>query len=82
MEAEAIRDALLAASGRLDRTLYGMSIPAYREKEDAYRRLFQRPARRARPAQHLHQGDADGGPEIPGARSTSPAARSRRAAAT
>src|SRR5207247_1040412 len=30
MEAEAIRDAILTASGRLDRTLYGMSIPAYR----------------------------------------------------
>ena len=43
MEAEAIRDSLLAASGRLDRTLYGLSIPAYREKEYADRRLFKGP---------------------------------------
>ena len=43
MEAEAIRDALLATSGRLDRTLYGLSIPAYREKEYADRRLFKGP---------------------------------------
>ena len=43
MEAEAIRDALLATSGRLDRTLYGHSIPAYREKEYADRRLFKGP---------------------------------------
>jgi hypothetical protein len=43
MEAEAIRDALLFTSGRLDRTLYGMSIPAYREKEYADRRLFRGP---------------------------------------
>jgi hypothetical protein len=43
MEAEAIRDSLLATSGRLDRTLYGPSISAYREKEYADRRLFQGP---------------------------------------
>ncbi len=43
MEAEAIRDALLATSGRLDRALYGLSIPAFREKEYADRRLFQGP---------------------------------------
>ncbi len=43
MEAEAIRDSLLATSGRLDRTLYGHSIPAYREKEYADRRLFKGP---------------------------------------
>jgi hypothetical protein len=43
MEAEAIRDALLATSSRLDRTLYGPSIPAYREKEYADRRLFKGP---------------------------------------
>jgi hypothetical protein len=43
MEAEAIRDSLLFASGRLDRTLYGMSIPAHREKEYADRRLFRGP---------------------------------------
>jgi hypothetical protein len=43
MEAEAIRDSLLAVSGRLDRTLYGPSIPAYRDKEYADRRLFKGP---------------------------------------
>ena len=43
MEAEAIRDALLATSGRLDRTLYGLSIYSYREKAYADRRLFQGP---------------------------------------
>jgi hypothetical protein len=43
MEAEAIRDSLLATAGRLDRTLYGLSIPAYREKEYADRRLFKGP---------------------------------------
>ena len=43
MEAEAIRDALLFTSGRLDRALHGMSIPAYREKEYADRRLFGGP---------------------------------------
>jgi hypothetical protein len=43
MEAEAIRDSLLTTSGRLDRTLYGLSIPAYREKEYADRRLFKGP---------------------------------------
>jgi hypothetical protein len=43
MEAEAIRDALLATSGRLDRTLFGMSIPAYRENDNEYRRLFRGP---------------------------------------
>jgi hypothetical protein len=43
MEAEAVRDSLLAVSGRLDRTLYGLSIPAYRDKEYADRRLFKGP---------------------------------------
>jgi hypothetical protein len=43
MEAEAIRDSLLATSGRLDRTLYGPSISAYRDKEYADRRLFKGP---------------------------------------
>ncbi|MBI3822624.1 MAG: DUF1553 domain-containing protein, partial [Planctomycetes bacterium] len=43
MEAEAIRDSLLATSGRLDRALFGQSIPAYRDKEYADRRLFQGP---------------------------------------
>jgi hypothetical protein len=43
LEAEAIRDSILAASGRLDRTLYGMSIQPYREKDYADRRLFAGP---------------------------------------
>src|SRR5436305_11564499 len=43
LEAEAIRDAILATSGRLDRTLYGPSIQPYREKENADRRLFPGP---------------------------------------
>lgn len=43
MEAEAIRDSLLATSGRLDRSLYGPSVSAYREKEYADRRLFKGP---------------------------------------
>jgi hypothetical protein len=43
MEAEAIRDSLLTASGRLDRTVFGMSVPGWREKDDPYHRLFQGP---------------------------------------
>ena len=43
LEAEAIRDSILAASGRLDRTLFGLSIQPYREKENADRRLFPGP---------------------------------------
>ena len=43
MEAESVRDSILAASGRLDRTLYGPSIQPYREKEYADRRLFPGP---------------------------------------
>jgi hypothetical protein len=43
MEAEAIRDGILAASGRLSRELYGHSIPAYREAANADRRLFPGP---------------------------------------
>jgi hypothetical protein len=43
LEAEAIRDAILTASGRLDRTLFGMSVQPYREKEYADRRLFPGP---------------------------------------
>ncbi len=43
MEAEAIRDALLATSGQFDRKLFGPSIPAYRDKEYADRRLFKGP---------------------------------------
>lgn len=43
LEAEAIRDSLLAASGRLDGSLFGMSIQPFREKENADRRLFPGP---------------------------------------
>jgi hypothetical protein len=43
MEAEAIRDSILYASGRLDPRLYGMSIQPFREKEYADRRLFPGP---------------------------------------
>lgn len=40
MEAEAVRDSILAASGRLDHQLFGMSVQPFREKEYADRRLF------------------------------------------
>ncbi|MBI1915435.1 MAG: PSD1 domain-containing protein [Planctomycetes bacterium] len=43
IEAEAIRDSILAVSGRLDRTLYGMSLPSFRETPNADRRLFPGP---------------------------------------
>src|SRR5205085_11779883 len=43
MEAEAIRDAILAVSGRLDRTLYGMSVQPFRAEPNADRRLFPGP---------------------------------------
>ena len=43
MEAEAIRDSILAASGRLDRTLFGPSIQPFRDKDYADRRLFAGP---------------------------------------
>ena len=43
MDAEAIRDATLACSGRLDLQLYGQSIQPFREKEYADRRLFPGP---------------------------------------
>ena len=43
LEAEAVRDSILAASGRLDRTLFGLSVQPYREKEYADRRLFPGP---------------------------------------
>src|SRR5262249_54053273 len=39
LEAEAIRDAILAASGRLERRLFGPSVQPYREGENADRRL-------------------------------------------
>ncbi len=43
LEAEAIRDSLLAISGRLDRTLMGPPIEPYRTAEDASKRLFKGP---------------------------------------
>jgi len=43
LEAEAIRDALLATSGRLERTLYGPSIQPWRPKEEPERRLWSGP---------------------------------------
>ncbi len=43
MEAEGVRDAILSASGRLDRSLYGMSVQPFREKEYVDRRLFPGP---------------------------------------
>jgi hypothetical protein len=43
LEAEAIRDAMLAVSRRLDRALAGPPIEPYRTAEDAQKRLFQGP---------------------------------------
>ena len=43
LEAEAIRDAMLAVSGRLDRRLYGRPINPPRRAEDAKKRLFAGP---------------------------------------
>jgi hypothetical protein len=43
LEAEAIRDSLLAVSGRLDRGLYGAPINPYRSNEDATKRLLSGP---------------------------------------
>ncbi|HCO22357.1 MAG: hypothetical protein CME31_17390 [Gimesia sp.] len=43
LEAEAIRDSLLAVSGRLDRRLYGRPVDPPRSKEDAAKRLFSGP---------------------------------------
>ncbi len=43
LEAEAIRDSLLAVSGRLDSTLYGRPIRPHRPVEDAKKRLFSGP---------------------------------------
>ena len=43
LEAESIRDTILAVSGRLDRTLYGPSIHPYREQPKDYRKLHQGP---------------------------------------
>lgn len=43
MDAEAVRDTLLAVSGRLDETMYGPSVQPYRKEPTDYRRLFQGP---------------------------------------
>ena len=43
LEAEAIRDAILAASGQLDHSIGGESIYPYRDKSNADRRLFVGP---------------------------------------
>ena len=43
LEAEAIRDSILAASGRLERTLFGPSVQPFRDKDYADRRLFAGP---------------------------------------
>jgi hypothetical protein len=43
LEAEAIRDAILATSGRLDPALFGMSVQPFREQDNADRRLFAGP---------------------------------------
>ncbi|MBL9136620.1 MAG: DUF1553 domain-containing protein, partial [Verrucomicrobiales bacterium] len=43
LDAEAIRDSLLAASGRLDPTLFGPPIDPPRTSEDAAKRLFSGP---------------------------------------
>ena len=43
MEAESVRDAILATSGAFNREMYGYSIQPFREKEYADRRLFPGP---------------------------------------
>jgi cytochrome c553 len=43
VEAEVIRDSILAVSGRLDPQLYGPSVQPYREKADPEKRLFAGP---------------------------------------
>lgn len=43
LEAEAVRDTLLAVSGRLDGTLYGPSVQPHRGAPQEHRRLFQGP---------------------------------------
>lgn len=44
LEAEPIRDAILAVSGRLDRSLYGPPLDPVRPNEDPQKRLFSGPA--------------------------------------
>src|SRR5262249_23017073 len=43
LEAEAIRDSILAASGPLDRRLFGWSVHPWRNERNADRRLFPGP---------------------------------------
>lgn len=43
LEAEAIRDSLLATAGHLDSTLYGPPIEPFRTAEDSQKRLFKGP---------------------------------------
>ncbi len=43
LEAEEIRDAMLAVAGRLDATLYGPPVDPYRSAEDAAKRLLSGP---------------------------------------
>jgi len=43
LDAESIRDAILATSGRLDRSRFGMSIYPFRKESNADRRLFAGP---------------------------------------
>jgi len=43
LDAESLRDTLLAVSGRLDETMYGPSIQPRRQEPTDYRRLFQGP---------------------------------------
>ncbi|GAG41283.1 unnamed protein product, partial [marine sediment metagenome] len=43
LDAEAIRDSVLVASGRFDQTLFGLSIHPYRAHTNADRRLFLGP---------------------------------------
>lgn len=43
LEAESIRDAILAVSGKLDHTMYGPSIQPFRAKPKAYRKLLSGP---------------------------------------
>ena len=43
MDAEAIRDSILAVSGRLDRSYFGPSIPPYRSEEKLHRKLRSGP---------------------------------------
>jgi mono/diheme cytochrome c family protein len=43
LEAESIRDGLLAASGKLDSSLFGPSTDPYRDQPQDYRRLFSGP---------------------------------------